>query len=73
MKSDQIKKSIKHLSQPASPDLDHRVHKGIDRELAQTQHRQTTRIEPSRRSIMKHPGIKIAAAAVIVFAVILGL
>lgn len=72
MKSDQIKMSIKQLNQPASEDLDHRVHKGIDHELAQTQHTQTTHIEPLRRSIMKHPGIKIAAAAVIVFAVILG-
>jgi hypothetical protein len=74
MRPDQTKNSMKALHQPASTDLDHRVHSGIDRELAQTTQNRTTQFEPfSRRQLMKRPVIKIAAAAIIVFAVILGL
>ena len=74
MRPDQIKKSMKALHQSASTDLDHRVHSGIDQELAQTTQNRTTQFEPfSRRQLMKRPVIKIAAAAIIIFAVILGL
>jgi hypothetical protein len=65
---------MKALHQPASTDLDHRVHSGIDQELAQTTHTRTVPLEPSlRRQLMKRPIIKVAAAVIIVFAVILGL
>ena len=72
MRPADIQKSIKELKLKAGSDLDHRVHGEIDRALADTTH--TVHSEPSiRRTIVKSPISKLAAAAIIVIAVVLGL
>lgn len=74
MKPADIHQSVKKLNLKASSDLDCRVHSDIDRALAET-----TQIHPvhagphSGRHIMRNPMIKLAAAAVVVMAVVLGL
>jgi len=63
------KKTIDHMKSlriKASARLDHRVHSGIDRALAESQETLKVPIEPNqRRIIMKSPVTKIAAAAVV--------
>jgi len=74
MKPADIHQSIKNLNLKASADLDCRVHGDIDRALAETDKTIPVHAGPHPRShLMRNPMIKLAAAAVVVFAVILGL
>jgi hypothetical protein len=60
---------MKAVRLKASADLDARVHRDIDRALAQTQQTLTVPREPSaRRTFMRSPIFKLAIAAVVVIA-----
>lgn len=74
MRPADLDKSIKELKLKASSDLDCRVHGDIDQALAETTRINAVHTEPRLgRYFMKNPMIKLAAAAIIVVAVILGL
>jgi hypothetical protein len=64
-----INKSIKKLKLKTSDVLDKKVHDDISKALAESERTST----PKRRSIMKSPITKLAAAAVIIFAVLLSI
>jgi hypothetical protein len=74
MKPADIHQSIKELNVKASADLDCRVHADIDGALADSQKAIPVHAGPHLgRHIMRNPMIKLAAAAVVVIAVVLGL
>src|SRR4030042_6140018 len=71
--TDNINQLIKKLHIKASADLDGRVHDDIDRVLATPQKSESADAKPNRwRIIMKSRIVKLAAAAAIVIAVLLG-
>ena len=71
--TDNINQLIKKLHIKASADLDGRVHDDIDRALPTSQKSESADAKPNRwRIIMKSRIMKLAAAAVIVIAVLLG-
>jgi len=71
--TDNIDQLIKKLQLRASANLDGRVHDDIDRALATPQKSESADAKPNRwRIIMKSRIVKLAAAAVIVIAVLLG-
>lgn len=70
--SDQIIQSIKSLNKQASPDLDRRIHAGIDQALDRQKKQRSTHPERSiRRHIMKTPITQFATAAIIILAITL--
>ncbi len=72
--ADNINELIKKLKLKASADLDKRVHNDISRALAESEKTESALIQPNiRRTIMKSPIVKSAAAAVIIVLVVLGL
>jgi hypothetical protein len=72
--ADNINELIKKLQLKASADLDRRVHDDISMTLAEPDKTKSAISQPKiRRTIMKSPIIKLAAAAVIIALVVLGL
>jgi len=72
--TDNINQLIKKLHIKASANLDGRVHDDIDRALATRQKSESADAKPNRwRIIMKSRIMKLAAAAVIVMAVLVGI
>jgi len=72
--AENINNLIKKLQLKASTDLDRRVHDDISMALAESDKTKSARAEPNiRRTIMKSPIVKLAAAAVIIVLVVLGL
>jgi hypothetical protein len=72
--ADNVNELIKKLQLKASADLDRRVHDDISRALAESEQTESAVIQSNiRRTIMKSPIIKSAAAAVIIVLVVLGL
>jgi len=71
--ADNINELIKKLHLKASADLDKRVHDDISRTLAKSQKTESVRTEPNIwRTIMKSPITKLASAAVIIIAILIG-
>jgi hypothetical protein len=69
-----VNELIKKLKLKASADLDKRVHDDISRALAKSEKTESAVIKSNiRRTIMKSPIVKSAAAAVIIVLVVLGL
>ncbi|TKJ36031.1 MAG: hypothetical protein CEE38_13580 [Planctomycetes bacterium B3_Pla] len=72
--ADNINELIKKLQLKASTDLDKRVHNEISKVLAESDKTKAAVMPPKiRRTIMKSPITKLAAAAVIIAVVVLGL
>ena len=72
--SDNINELIKKLQLKASADLDKRIHDDISRALAESQKTESAVTQPNIwRTIMKSPITKLAAAAVIIIACVIGL
>jgi hypothetical protein len=72
--ADNINELIKKLKLKASGDLDKRVHGDISKALAESNRTESVVIQPKiGRTIMKSPITKLAAAAVIIALVVLGL
>ena len=72
--ADNINDLIKKLKLKASNDLDKRVHNDISKALAESDQTESAFTQPKiRRTIMKSPITKLAAAAVIIALVVLGL
>jgi len=70
---DNIHESIKKLQLKASAELDKRVHDDISAALAESEKTESAHTEPNIwRTIMKSPITKLAAAAVIIIAVLIG-
>jgi len=71
--ADNISELIKKLQLKASADLDKRVHDDISAALAKSQKTESARTEPNIwRTIMKSRITKLAAAAVIIIAILIG-
>jgi len=71
---DNIHKSIKKLQLKASAELDKRVHDDISRALAECEKRNSAIQEPNLwRTVIKSPIIKLAVAAAIIIAVLVGI
>ncbi len=72
--ADNINESIKKLHVKTSPDLDKRVHDEISMALAESKQTKSASSEPNIwRTIMKSRITKLAAAAVIIIACVIGL
>ena len=72
--TDNINELIRKLKLKASTDLDIRVHDDISMALAESDKTKSAITQPKiRRTIMKSPIVKLAAAAVIIALVVLGL
>jgi outer membrane lipoprotein-sorting protein len=72
--ADNINEMIKKLKMKASTDLDRRVHDDISKALAESNRTESVVTQPKiGRTIMKSPIVKLAAAAVIIALVVLGL
>ena len=72
--ADNINELIKKLKLKASAELDKRVHDDISAALAESDKTESAITQPKiRRTIMKSPIVKLAAAAVIIALVVLGL
>jgi len=72
--ADNINELIKKLQLKASADLDKRVHDDISMAMAESDKTESSITQPKiRRTIMKSPIVKLAAAAVIIALIVLGL
>ncbi len=72
--AENINDLIKKLKLKASTDLDKKVHSDISKTLAESHEKEAAVIQPKiGRTIMKSPIVKLAAAAVIIALVVLGL
>jgi negative regulator of sigma E activity len=71
--ADDVYRLIEEMKLKASAELDKRVHDDISRALAESEKTESVRSEPNIwRIIMKSPITKLAAAAVIIIAVSIG-
>ena len=72
--ADDMDKLIKKLQFKASADLDKRVHDDISKALAESEETQSAVPQPGIwRTVMKNPIAKLAAAAVIIIAALIGI